>query len=153
VASDESPTGLAFRAEVGHFSWWNCDDFDDDRRKDGLCWRWECTASQCIKVKVGCWMSGARRNTGEPANKSAKGKGIRLKRAETPPVFEVREFVPATGSSLRFPGSLDIYLEGRGFNEYGELMVGNRTVLASDLTDTFSIELTSVADIFRPRYR
>jgi hypothetical protein len=148
VASDESPTGLAFRAEVGHFSWWNCDDFDDDRRKDGLCWRWECTASQCIKVKVGCWMSGARRNTGEPANKSAKGKGIRLKRAETPPVFEVREFVPATGSSLRFPGSLDIYLEGRGFNEYGELMVGNRTVLASDLTDTFSIELTSVADIF-----
>jgi hypothetical protein len=27
VASSESPSGWAFRAKVGHFSWWNCDAF------------------------------------------------------------------------------------------------------------------------------
>ncbi|WP_405223994.1 cadherin-like beta sandwich domain-containing protein [Lentisalinibacter sediminis] len=29
VASASSPTGLALRGEVSHFSWWNCDDFRD----------------------------------------------------------------------------------------------------------------------------
>lgn len=30
VANADSPTGLALRAEVTHFSWWNADAFDDD---------------------------------------------------------------------------------------------------------------------------
>jgi len=35
VASPASPTGLAMRASVGHFSWWNCDvSVDDSGRLD-----------------------------------------------------------------------------------------------------------------------
>ncbi len=62
VASEASPTGLAYRADIGHLSWWNCDDWEDDRKREGLCYRLECAVGVCVVVRIECWMSGAMRN-------------------------------------------------------------------------------------------
>ncbi|MEN8156470.1 MAG: PKD domain-containing protein [Bacteroidota bacterium] len=137
VESANSPTGLALKAEVNHFSWFNCDDFEGSRKKQGLCWRWDCTTAQCIKVKVGCWMSGARRD------KKAGRKGTEA-RDTIPPVFEVRDFIPAGGKELDMPSTRDVYIESRGFTDEGQLLSGSFTLLSTYERDTFEIELKSV---------
>jgi hypothetical protein len=145
VESDYSPTGLAMVAEVGHFSWWNCDDWESIRRRKGLCWRWECTTAQCYKVKVGCWMSGAQRESGSGSSERKKVK-LRAEddRESIPPVFEVREFVSEEGMELSFPGNRDVFVEARAFGENGEIFSGEYTVFASEVVDSFEIELVAV---------
>ncbi len=143
VLSDNSPTGLALKAEVGHFSWWNCDDFQDERKRNGLCWRWECSSAICYKVKVGCWMSGAQRDSGSSSGlKSSNKQKHKLdEREDIPPVFEVRDFVPAGSKQLRFPNNRDVFIEARTLDPEGNLFLGRTTVQASDMSDTFKIEL------------
>lgn len=143
VSSENSPTGLALQAEIGHLSWWNCDDFARDRKKDGLCWRWECTTARCYKVKVGCWMSGARRDTPTGYLKSLDNKNDE-DRDEILPVFEVRDFIPQTGKELTFPKDRDVYVEARSFDDEGVLFTGSYTLPADEEADTFKIELISV---------
>jgi PKD repeat protein len=143
IVSDNSPSGLAMVAEVGHFSWWNCDDWDSKRNRNGLCWRWECTTAQCYKVKVGCWMSGAQRESSGTNEKKKSMFRAKENREDAPPVFEVREFVSEDGMELVFPRTKDIYVEARAFGESGEMYTGNYTVLASEVSDTFEIELTA----------
>lgn len=143
IESEDSPTGLALMAEIGHFSWWNCDDFEDERNRGGLCWRWECSSAICVKVKVGCWMSGAQRGSSSGSIRPSAHASVhkRADRDTIPPVFEVRAFVPTSGSQLRFPSTRDVYIEARAVSSAGEFLVGSHTVEASDMTDTFSIEL------------
>lgn len=145
VTSTNSPTGLALQAEIGHLSWWNCDDFARVRKKDGLCWRWECTTARCYKVKVGCWMSGARRDDSQGSLKSLNRIEKKYdERDEILPVFEVRDFVPQTGKEMIFPQDRDIYIEARSFNNEGILFKGSYTLLADEEADTFKIELVNV---------
>ncbi|NNE35060.1 MAG: PKD domain-containing protein, partial [Rhodothermales bacterium] len=91
--SEASPTGLALRADVGHFSWWNCDDFfDPDVRNPGVCYKKECDSGVCFDVAVGCWAGGRRK----PLQKSSS-------RLDTEPVFEVRTYISPAGARLLFP--------------------------------------------------
>ena len=93
VESEASPTGLALRAEVGHFSWWNCDDFfDPDVRNPGVCYEKECDSGVCFDVAVGCWVGGRRK----PLQKLDS-------RLQTAPVFEVRTYISPAGARLFFP--------------------------------------------------
>ncbi|MBT8400925.1 MAG: hypothetical protein KJO98_10645, partial [Rhodothermia bacterium] len=93
VASAASPTGLALRAEVSHFSWWNCDDFfDPDVRNPGVCYKRECDTGNCFDVPVGCWAGGRRK----PLQKTGD-------RMQTAPVFEVRTYIDPAGTRLLFP--------------------------------------------------
>lgn len=135
VVSDASPTGLAYRAEIGHLSWWNCDDWEDEKKRDGLCYRLECTSAICVRVKVGCWVSGAMRDKKKSAIKSI------VAREDIPPVFEVREFIPETGMNLRFPATRDVLVDARAFGPGNQLLGGSYVVEASDPSDTFAIEL------------
>ncbi len=93
VASIASPTGLALRADVTHFSWWNCDDFfDPDVRNPGVCYKQECDTGVCFDVPVGCWAGGRRK----PLQKTGS-------RMQTAPVFEVRTYINPAGTRLFFP--------------------------------------------------
>ncbi len=151
VTSSGSPTGLALQAEIGHLSWWNCDDFRNKKDKDALCWRWECTTAQCYRVKVGCWMSGARQND-EGSKKSLEVDHHSMKSYHladaVPPVFEARAFVDEGGSKLMFPEDVDVYLVAQGYGSQGELLKGNLTIKGGKLPDTIKVELSnaSVAD-------
>lgn len=146
VESENSPTGLVMKAEVSHLSWWNCDDFDDDRKRDGSCYRWECTSAICVKEKVGCWMSGAIRESGSKKNftKGSRNKSMVDERISIPPVFEVRDFVPENGARLIMPYSRDVYIEARSIDNEGRFYEGNFTLLASQESDSFEIELQAV---------
>lgn len=147
VESDASPTGLAYRAEIGHLSWWNCDDFDEDKRRDGLCYRLECTSAICERVKVGCWMSGAIRDKKKSASIFPNGMNGEtaassvVAREDIPPVFEVRDFIPETGKSLRFPATQNVLVDARAYGPNNQLFRGQYIVEASDPSDTFGIEL------------
>jgi hypothetical protein len=137
VVSQDSPTGLAMKAEIGHLSWWNCDKFDDPRDKDGICYRLECSSAICVREVVPCWWSGAFRDETKKASKSP-GQN------EKPPVFEVRDFVPASGKKLLFPSNSDVYIKAMAFGDEGELMTGNYTLRTDDEADTIKVELFSV---------
>ena len=139
VSSEQSLTGLALKANVGHFSWWNCDDFDDDEPRTGLCWRTECIAGNCVRKAVGCWLSGSPDGTDVTPFNSLKS--LNLTRSQIQPVFEVRGFLPLEGKTLTFPTNRDVYVEARGFDEEGNLMKGSYNVEASDTTGLFEIEL------------
>ncbi|MBT8461494.1 MAG: PKD domain-containing protein, partial [Gemmatimonadetes bacterium] len=93
VESEASPTGFALRADVGHLSWWNCDDFfDPDVRNLGVCYKTECDSGVCFDVAIGCWAGGRRK----PLQKLDS-------RLETEPVFEVRTYISPAGARLIFP--------------------------------------------------
>ena len=147
VFSADSPTGLALQAEVGHFSWWNCDDFSEDVSKSGSCFRWECSSAICVKVKVGCWISGAQRESSKKTSLiTTKHKRMpEDEREEIFPVFEVRDFVPESGKQLRFPLTRDVYVEARTPGTNGDMLIGSTTVIGADTSPTFEIELISVA--------
>jgi hypothetical protein len=134
VLSDDSPTGLAMRARIGHLSWWNCDKFTDPDDNPSLCYRLECTSAICVRVAVGCWVSGAFRN-------ETKKTLLSTSQDEVPPVFEARDFVPASGKILQYPKSADVYIRALAFDEEGGLMTGNFTLLADDDVDTVAVEL------------
>lgn len=167
VASAASPTGLAFQAEIGHLSWWNCDEWEDDKRRDGLCYILECTSAICVRVKVGCWVSGAMRDKKksvsnlEPASQEdhivletngfpddiyggTAGQNMAA-RDDIPPVFEVREFIPETGKNLRFPTTRDVLLDARAFGPGNQLLGGRYIVEADNLSDSFAVELVPLA--------
>ncbi|MCB0720311.1 MAG: PKD domain-containing protein [Bacteroidetes bacterium] len=101
VESSSSPSGLALAATVGHFSWWNCDKFDNDPdNSDGLCFKWDCTGGLCQKVKVYCWVEGAQKET------NGKRRGLE------PPVFTARTFFPADGGEVVLPGGREVTIRG-----------------------------------------
>ncbi len=133
VLSPSSPTGLALEATVGHFSWWNCDDFANSKPRTGLCWETDCSTGFCVKKAVGCWVSGARDGTNLKSST----------REEIQPVFEVREYLPNNGKSLLMPTNTDILIHARGFSETGELLTGNYFAAGDDNASTFEIELFS----------
>lgn len=147
VESDQSPTELALLAKVNHFSWFNCDDFEDGRKKKGLCYIWDCTSAICVKLKVGCWVSGAQRETTIGTKHSASAHLMEQSGGERdtiPPVFEVRDFLPEGGRDLLMPYSRDVYMEARGFTDDGKLYAGNYTLLTTDEGDSIEIELVPV---------
>jgi len=144
VASDASPTGLAFQAEVGHFSWWNCDFWEVSKKKSGLCYRFECTSAICVKVKTGCWMSGAMKYKKEKTSRVKSANQVSVvyeDREDIEPVFEVRQYVSESGMELRFPGMNDVLIDARGFSPEGELLVGAYLMEGAYTPDTFSITL------------
>jgi hypothetical protein len=137
VVSEDSPTGLSMRAVIGHLSWWNCDEFDDPKDRDGICYRLECSSAICVREVVPCWWSGAFRDeTKKSANSTDQN--------EIPPVFQVREFVPASGKTLRFPSSIDVQIQASTFINEGELWLGNYILEANAEIDTIEIELHSI---------
>ena len=144
VVSDESPTGLALKATVGHFSWWNCDDFGSDTEKRGRCYKWVCNdfGTYCTKAEVPCWING-KRNPNTEQRVSHLKSGSKTK-ADIPPVYEVRDYLPFGGKSLIFPKNIDVSLEARSIDSDGYLMTGTYNVQASEPADTFEIELVSV---------
>jgi len=137
VLCEDSPTGLAMKAQVGHVSWWNCDDFDDSDDKDGVCYRLECSSAICVREKVPCWWSGAFRDETKKAVTNADQN-------EIPPVFQVRDFVPSSGKILRFPVSRDVYIQASSFIDEGELWQGDYILEAGADIDTIEIELKSI---------
>jgi PKD repeat protein len=165
VESDASPTGLAYRAGIGHLSWWNCDDFDEEKKRDGHCYILDCTSAICVRLRVGCWMSGAMRDKKKSVwlsqtqlqaqTKAAQAPAINpfpgeatksiVEREDIPPVFEVREFVPESGQNLRFPANSDVLLDARAFGPGNQLFGGRFMVEASNDADTFSIELVQIS--------
>lgn len=142
VTSGNSPTGLALKAEVSHFSWFNCDDFEEDRKKDGLCFIWDCTSAICVKIKVGCWVSGAQREPSVGKKSLLIAGDMSADRDTIPPVFEVRAYLPSGGKELAMPYSRDIYMEAKAFTNQGVPLVGSFTMSTTYEKDTFEIELT-----------
>ncbi|MEO0855514.1 MAG: choice-of-anchor Q domain-containing protein [Bacteroidota bacterium] len=126
VESSASPTGLALRAEVTHFSWWNCDDFLDENPETGLCWELQCTTGQCVRVPVGCWTKGGRRSGAARASQDG-------------PVFEVRTFIPPGGTELLLPTDEEVVLASTALGENGDLLVGSISVTSTG--DGFEIDL------------
>ncbi len=57
VASASSPSGFVQRAEVGHFSWWNCDDFTDTHEVSVDCCLDEDEDGAC-DTQVACFVAG-----------------------------------------------------------------------------------------------
>ena len=100
-ASASSPSGLILAGEVSHFTWWNIDKFDEDPDEaEGLCYKYECFNGICNKVKVFCWVEGARR-------------GDTDKRSQLdPPVFSARQYFPAEGAQVDLPGGVEVTLRG-----------------------------------------
>lgn len=141
IASDASPTGLALEATVGHFSWWNCDDFADDEEKKGRCYKWICDDyGYCTKAEVPCWVDG-KRNPGTEQNSIPSPS--KLNAAEDiPPVFEVRDYIPSWGKTLIFPANRDTYIRASHRDEEGEYYRGEFIVLADSELDSFEIELS-----------
>ena len=96
VANPSSPTGLALRASVTHFTWWNCDDFDGP--------------GAVIKVK--CMFLDA---AGNPTVPMADGQTC-LVRAEVPdnrrrPATLASEIIGPSGSGeLRIPAETVVEL-------------------------------------------
>jgi len=131
VSSPSSPTGLALEATVGHFSWWNCDDFANSNPRTGLCWTWDCASGFCVKKAIGCWVSGAR----DGSNLKATA------REDIQPVFEVREYIPNNGKSLLMPTDTDVLMQARGFDEDGGLLTGTYVAAGNDTATAFEIEL------------
>lgn len=143
VMSDYSPTGLALEATVGHFSWWNCDDFNDDTQKKGRCYKWICDKwNYCTKAEVPCWVDG-KRNPGVDQKSTLVPKRL-LVAEDVPPVFEVRDYLPADGKYLFFPVNRDTYIRATHRDEEGDYYRGEYTVLGSSDVDTFEIELTKL---------
>ncbi|MEM6785255.1 MAG: hypothetical protein AAF624_16160, partial [Bacteroidota bacterium] len=132
VESDATPTGLALRADVTHFSWWNADRFEDSNPETGLCWENQCSTGTCQRVAVGCWTRGGRRDT--PRLESAAN--------EEEPVFEVRTFIPPGGIELELPVNSEVVLAATALGENGELLEGLR--LASSTGEVVEIDLFPV---------
>ena len=139
VNSDESPTGYALKAEAGHFSWWNCDDFDEDRDKNSKCVKVEVVGNEVHIIPIPCFISGKRDNSDlPPGYKSAKIHEDKkeLKEGTMPSVFEVREFLPASGLKLKYPVNIDVYIQARSYDENGDLYFGDTTLAAgADLSN------------------
>ncbi|MDQ3266003.1 MAG: PKD domain-containing protein [Myxococcota bacterium] len=57
VAAAGSPSGFVQRAEVGHFSWWNCDDFTDTHQVNVDCCLDENGDGACDS-QVACFVAG-----------------------------------------------------------------------------------------------
>lgn len=110
VASADSTTGLALRAEVSHFSWWNCDDI---------------VGLQAI-VNVQCMLLDA---AGNPTVALAAGQSCSI-RAEVPdarnrPVLRADAVAGPQGlQGLRIPADTPVVL-------YGEAVPGGQQGLVS----------------------
>ncbi|MEM8600721.1 MAG: choice-of-anchor Q domain-containing protein, partial [Bacteroidota bacterium] len=132
VESDATPNGLALRAEVTHFSWWNADKFEDSNPETGLCWENQCSSGVCQRVAVGCWTKGGRRDAtrlGGAANEEA-------------PVFEVRTFIPEGGTELELPVNSEVILAATALGENGDLLEGQ--LVASSTGELVEIDLFPV---------
>ncbi|RKZ12049.1 hypothetical protein DRQ53_15290, partial [bacterium] len=124
VASEDSPTGLALRAQVTHFSWWNCDDFLGDpylpvpeckiKDQDGL---------PTLDIPVGgtCYIEGQLLAPNGPTSRPS----ITLP--------------PGGGVPLRLPPNLDVQLTASTANgtKRGVVVVNG----PSDLMEVITIAL------------
>lgn len=126
--SPASPSGLALSVDVGHFTWWNCDAEPDERNEGtGLCFKYECFAGICNKVKVYCWVEGAQR-------------GNLDKRDDLPPpVFTVREFWPEASGTFTIPGNVVTTMRATTFQ--GDVVLRGDTTFLPVGGGTSSIEL------------
>ena len=140
VVAATTPTGLALRAEVSHFSWWNHDDFDTggeveprckvDTNLDGV--------AEDITESGYCAMLGSPPGPGggfstfDATADRARALAADGPRAltETPtqrlPTFVAQDTVPVNGGKrLEMPANVDILL--RGYANNGAL-TGSRIV-------------------------
>jgi hypothetical protein len=140
VVAAATPTGLALRAEVSHFSWWNHDDFDAggeveprckvDTNLDGV--------AEDITESGYCAMLGSPPGPGggfstfDASADRARALAADSPRAltETPtrrlPMFVAQDTVPVNGGKrLQMPADADILL--RGYANNG-LLTGSRIV-------------------------
>ncbi|MEM8559929.1 MAG: right-handed parallel beta-helix repeat-containing protein, partial [Bacteroidota bacterium] len=124
-----SPTGLALRATVTHFSWWNCDRFEEANPETGLCWENQCSTGVCQRVPVGCWTKGGPR-PGAPRSGETN---------EEEPVFEVRTFIPEGGTEIVLPVGSEVVLAATAIGENGDLLTGRR--VASSTGEVVEIDL------------
>lgn len=103
VASSASPSGFALRGEVGHFSWWNHDKFEQGYDGSGDCCIDSNFDGECDGPTM-CYVRGRTNCTGSIC-------GVRAN--EAPPAW-LAETVIASGAkqSLSFPVAYPVRLEG-----------------------------------------
>jgi hypothetical protein len=124
VESVSSPTGLALRAVVSHFSWWNCDDFVDE----GTILRTiRCEADDPLRP-IDCWVASNDRVDQVDPNDGT--------------LYEVREFVEAAGWDLIFPADRTTPVSGIALLDNGEIWRGVSVVDPSDNVSETVIRLT-----------
>ncbi|MCB0717779.1 MAG: hypothetical protein KDD65_05010, partial [Bacteroidetes bacterium] len=127
--STSSPSGLVLAGRVSHFSWWNCDHFDEDPDDaEGLCYKWECFNGLCNKVKVFCWVEGAIHGD------------LDKRAALSPPVFSARKFFPQEGGNVILPGGRTVTL--RGTSLQGNVLLRSDTTFVAVPGGSSSFELT-----------
>lgn len=103
VAVPGSPTGLALRASVGHFSWWNADKFPDG----------------VTNSNVGCGVGG----TGVACTVfvTLEGEGAR---------FRGQQSVGPDGEDLAFPRDPNRKIRMRGFRNTQSCLMGGDTIVS-----------------------
>lgn len=139
VASPSSPTGLALRASVSHFTWWNCDDISGPK----------------LTINVRCLLLDA---AGNPTQLMAAGQVCSVVAAVPDtarrPATEASALVGASGlQDLEIPANTVVELSGTSFRG-GELFRGFTSVnfppggLARDVVIALVIPVD--VDLVRP---
>lgn len=118
VASTASPSELALRAEVGHFSWWNCDQWlgrvpDDSYNPNGRCCIRDTPTGPC-KENSGdiCNASGSPSQNG-PSPSPFFSERVRPLAVDPvtrriPLTVATAQFPALTGGALPMPANVDI---------------------------------------------
>lgn len=116
VASNSSPTGLALRGEVGHFSWWNCDRFGETYKSQGDC----CIDSNFDGQCDGPTMCYVRGRTNCAGSICSSRDGV------SPPAFVAEALIPSgSKEDLLMPVEYPVRVEGYANNglDYGKALV------------------------------
>ena len=157
VASEGSPTGLALRARVSHFSWWNADKFDDEpyrviprcriRDDDGL---------PTLEIPPGesCYLNGRVTGGGGPwGNPDTNIPPDNVTPLTVPALTDFLLEASTAGGTLRgsvvvngpsgATGTVDIVLDpvdtGGGALSFPDTVLA--TIDPADETDTYTIDL------------
>lgn len=95
VASASSPTGLAQRAGIGHFSWWNCDAFTDTHTLNVKCCIDADKDGTCEGAEVVCFVGAKTCNNDDCSDDS-----------NPYPQYGATDSIPSSGKDLLMPNEL-----------------------------------------------
>ncbi len=129
VASTGSPTGLALRGEVGHFSWWNCDAVGPTHATQTKCCIDGNFDGQCDGDTI-CYVRGRTNCAGSYCAADGKPDGTPM----APPAYSATAVVGAGETlSLKMPSAFPVMLEGYAQNGtlYGKALILSTTDAAT----------------------
>ena len=102
VASEASPTGLALRAEVTHFSWWNCDVAPDPYDVVPECTVEDVNGAPTLQLDETCYIEGEIESGPGPRTRPHTTIGpSNSTPLPVPPGVDVRIEASARGGTLR----------------------------------------------------